>query len=281
MRSTEPIVAGVDGSEEALHALRWAIARAVRLGCGLRIVHAFPWPLVRTSNKAHGAPVNAWLHAEAQRIVDEARALVPPGTDVDAEVRVGFALPILLEEAEKAESVLLGSRGLGGVGALLVGSTGVELAARALCPVIVLPYDGDSTRDRPDKVVIGDDGSANARPAVEFGLREAHELGVPATIVEALRHGDDPADATTRAVPDAAGVQRLTPYGHPAEELIDAAGTDGMIVVGSRGRGGFRGLLLGSTSQAVLHHARCAVAVVRSPAKPAGLGGIDTNREEY
>lgn len=252
------VVVGVDGSEEALHAVRWGVARARRLGRGLRIVHAFPWPLVRPGGVRAERPVGARLHADAEEIVADACALVPDDVHVDGEVVIGFPYPALLDEAEKAETVLVGSRGLGGVGALLIGSTGVELAARARCPAIVLPFDPAGRRDGPDRIVIGDDGSPGARAAVAWGVAEARGLGVPAVVIEALRDGQTPRSVTP---PD--GVALETPYGHPAECLIETAGESAMIVVGSRGRGGFRGLLLGSTGQAVLHHARCAVAVVR------------------
>ena len=253
------VVVGVDGSEEALHAVRWGVARARRLGRGLRIVHAFPWPLIRSPGGARAErPIGARLHADAEEIVADARGIVPDDVPVDGEVVIGFPYPALLDEAEKAESLLVGSRGLGGVGALLIGSTGVELAARARCPVIVLPFDTAGGRDGPDRIVIGDDGSPGARPAVAWGVAEARGLGVPAVVIEALRDGERP-----RSVIPPGGVARETPYGHPAERLIEAAGENAMIVVGSRGRGGFRGLLLGSTGQTVLHHARCAVAVVR------------------
>jgi len=259
MAEAPRVVVGVDGSEEALHAVRWGVARARRLGRGVRIVHAYPWPLLRPGGGAHAErPIGARLHAAAEEIVADACALVPDGVRVDGEVVVGFAYPALLDEAEKAESVLVGSRGLGGVGALLIGSTGVELAARARCPVIVLPFDPAGARDRPDRIVIGDDGSPGARAAVAWGVAEARGLGVPAVVIEGLRDRETPRSVTP---PD--GVTRETPYGHPAERLIEAGGETAMIVVGSRGRGGFRGLLLGSVSQAVLHHARCAVAVVR------------------
>lgn len=257
-----PVVVGVDGSDEALHAVRWGVARARRLGRTLRIVHAFPWPLMRTGDPHVGRPIGAVLRDDAERVVADARALVPDDLTVDGEVRTGFASPILLEEAGHAESMLLGSRGLGGIGALLIGSTGVEMAARAPCPVIVLPFDGEPDHDRPGKIVIGDDGSDRARAAVAFGLAEARGLGVPAVIIEALERGASPASVP----PETRDVRWLTPRGHPAGKLIEAGGDDGMIVVGSRGRGGFRGLLLGSTSQAVLHHARCPVAVVHTPA---------------
>lgn len=256
MTASAPVVVGVDGSDDALHAVRWGIARARRLGRPLRLVHAFPWPLVQApGHVATGLALGPGLRAEAQKVVDEARALVPEDQPVRTEVHIGFAAPTLLAEAEHAESVLVGSHGLGGVGALLIGSTGVELAARAPCPVIVLPYDAGPD-DAPRTIVIGDDGSAPARDAIAFGRAEAAALGVPAVIIHA---GDD------RPPADAGGVPYRTVHGHPAHELITAAGDTGMIVVGSRGRGGFRGLLLGSTSQTVLHHARCAVAVVHAP----------------
>jgi nucleotide-binding universal stress UspA family protein len=263
VREPAPVVVGVDGSEEALHAVRWGIARSRRLGRALRIVHAFPWPLMRPGDPPSTRPIGARLRDDAERIVGDARALAPDALTVEAEVRTGFAYPILLEEADHAESMLLGSRGMGGMGALLIGSTGVELAARAPCPVIVLPFDAEPGYDHPAKIVIGDDGSARAHAAVAFGLAEARAVGVPAIIIEALDHDG----ATPASVPPETGeAQWRTPQGHPAEKLIEAAGDDGMIVVGSRGRGGFRGLLLGSTSQATLHHARCPVAVVHGEA---------------
>ncbi|MGX7826250.1 universal stress protein [Actinokineospora sp. 24-640] len=205
-----------------------------------------------------------------------------PAIEVTSELPEGTPVPLLLRASRSAALVVLGSRGLGGFSGLLVGSSAVQVAAHACVPVVVVHGGGPGERTARGDVVVGVDGSAHSADAIAFAFGEARRLGTGLLAVSVapvgLPAGELPADdaRTARALAEAmAGwaekypevpVRRDVVVGHPARTLTDLAAGAAMLVVGSRGAGGFRGLLLGSVSQAVLHHATCPVAIVRTEA---------------
>jgi nucleotide-binding universal stress UspA family protein len=276
-RDRRPVLVGVDGSVSAQGALAWAAAEASLRQCPLRIVHAFTWPMIGDpldltfdGYMSNGVQAAAeWVLADAE---SHART-VAPDIKVTGELFVAGAVPTLLGQAQDAELVVVGSRGLGGVRGLLVGSVSAAVAAHAPCPVVVVhPHrDGTAYPARPTgRVVVGVDGSEASTAAIRFALQEAARrhigvtavhatmptrqhpsLSAPADIVEQIRSLFPGADLHTKLV-----------HSHPAQALIDESAGAELVVVGSRGRGGFAGMLLGSVSQAVLQHAGCPVAVV-------------------
>jgi nucleotide-binding universal stress UspA family protein len=166
---------------------------------------------------------------------------------------------------------VIGSRALGATLGVLVGSTGLDLAAHAHCPVVIVRLSQDEVSG--GRVVIGYDGSSAAEAAFDFGLAYArrHHLTVRVVSVDSshhehqrLSHHDLAAAVQRRG--DGAVSELVHVTGHPAEQLVRWSADARLVVVGSRGRGGFTGLLLGSVSQAVLHHADCPVAVVPAAA---------------
>lgn len=286
-----PVVVGVDGSEEALTAVEWAARQAHRLRRPLRVVHAFEWPLFHVRlGPPPGAPPWTGLTNAAQRIVSDAveRAQeAAPEAEVEGEYVEGLRRPVLLAETEHAHLIAVGSRGLGGVGALLIGSTGVELSARSACPVVVVPHPGD---DSPRAgLVAAVDCSESSRLALEHALAEAAVRGVGLRVVlawqgEGLRtapgKGETPADhaateedarsrlaqfvAPHRERHPQVSIQEQVVRGSPRKTLVGETSGAELLVLGSRGLGEFRGLVMGSVSQAVLHQAGCPVAVVPS-----------------
>jgi nucleotide-binding universal stress UspA family protein len=214
---------------------------------------------------------------------------IAPGVDVTTDLRVGGAAPTLIDASTDAAMIVVGSRGRGRFTGTILGSVSVQVSAQARCPTIVVrepaPLAGP--------VVVGVDDSEPARAALTFAFAEAHRLGTEVVAVHAwsppLPTG--PAEATVTALADEGGRtryrqaaqqtltdaltasreqhpdvhvdERLTEAG-PVGALLEAATDPAMIVVGSRGHGTFTGLLLGSTSQLVLHHATCPVAVTRT-----------------
>jgi nucleotide-binding universal stress UspA family protein len=271
-----PIVAGVDGSESGLEAVDWAAAEALAAGRELRVVHAFIWPLLEVPTGPAGVgPPGGGLRAEAERIVDVAvqRAkAAAPGVRVSAAMPVGAAPPVLLAEAEPACLVVVGCRGLGGFTGLMLGSTGVQLAGHAPCPVIVVRHDSDADGANAagtgaGEVVAGVDGSAQSDDVLGFGFAEAVRLGTGIAVVH-VGDGSELPEPVASAVADRLKrypevvVRPVLASGHPGRILVEASSGARLLVVGTRGLGGFRRLLLGSVSQAALHHSHCPVAVV-------------------
>jgi nucleotide-binding universal stress UspA family protein len=262
------VAVGVDGSIAAQTAVCWAAAEAALRSATLRVVHAFVWPLFRVP--LGPTEVAPGLRAAADLVVGEAVELagkVEPAIPIEAEVVEGFPFPVLTEESRHADLIVVGSRGLGATLTVLVGSPAVDLVAHAHCPVVVVRPDqlGDSGR----RVVVGYDGSPAAARAVRFGVeysaRHHLDLLVATVADDGAVTGAELAGLVASVTDGCRGGVRVTSTvlsGHPAEELVRLSGESPLVVVGSRGRGGFRGLLLGSVSHAVLQHAGCPVAVV-------------------
>jgi nucleotide-binding universal stress UspA family protein len=286
-----PVVVGVDGSEASLAAVDWAVGEAVARQCWLRVVHAFIWPLfphVPLGPSPYG-PSDGGLRAVAEEIVEESvkRAINrAPGLRVDGELITGAAEPVMLTEASNAQLVVVASRGVGGFTGLLVGSVSSHLAAHASCPVVVIrPARATLTGggNEPATCVVGIDNPTSADHILEFAFAEASRLRVGLTAVHCVgplpaferTPSNERADVTTvrRLLGDAATVwRRKYPEvrteaklvsGSPARTLIDLSRRAVLLVMGSHGSGGFRGMLLGSVSQQVLHHAATPVAIVR------------------
>lgn len=285
---SKPVVVAVDGSESALRATRWAADEARRRGRALRIVHAYQWPPIGGPTFVLPETELESVRAAAEAVVRDALVTVAddaPGLRCETEIVVGGAVPALRSESERAALLVLGSRGLGGFTGLLTGSVTVALAAHGRCPVAVI-------RDEPPAVgpvVVGVDGSPASEAAIGFAFEEAALQGCELVAVLAWTDaifpvGPDgieyPAIDWTPLAERAeellgerlAGwsekfpevvVRRRIERDRPAAALLDAAKDARLLVVGSRGRGGFVGLTLGSVSQAMLHHALCPVVVAR------------------
>ncbi|MEU1078963.1 universal stress protein [Streptomyces sp. NPDC005908] len=285
------VVVGVDGSASALTAVETAAREARLRGASLKVVHAFMWPAMHVPmGPSPLGPSDGGLRSVVERLladaVERAEAAVP-GVDVSGSVVTGEPLTVLEAQSRAAELVVVGSRGMGGFVGLMVGSTAVHLAAHGRCPVLVVR--GEARPDGP--VVVGVDGSGANTAAVDFAFREADLRDTPLVAVHAwtawnaaLPAPQDPAEPYAnppgalaeeerRLLAEAlAGhrerypgvvVEQRVVHGPTREALIEAGRTARLTVVGARGRGGFTGLLLGSVSQALLHHAPSPVAVVR------------------
>ncbi|MEV5691858.1 universal stress protein [Micromonospora globbae] len=283
-----PVVVGVDGSAAALDAVRVAAREADHRRRPLRIVHAFTWPFIgATVGAAPFAPPIDGLREQAETFVTEAVAeagKVSPEVAVAATVVDGAAVPALLAESRDAALVVLGHRGLGGLAGLLIGSVTVQVSARAQCPVLVVR--GEPRADGP--VVVGVDGSDLSTEAVGFAFEEAAHRGTSLVAVHAwldpvaVLPGDVlPVTADLAALAEdeervlaesVAGwaerypdvpVRRTLVHGSPAQALVEQSRDAQLVVVGAHGRGALGGLLLGSVSHAVLHHAHSPLAIVR------------------
>ncbi|WP_410645078.1 universal stress protein [Amycolatopsis sp. lyj-346] len=293
------VVAGIDGSSSALRAAVWAGAEAVRRGRPLRLVQIYALPPVKAP-VAFGTheQVRAGLAERAEGWLADARAAVlaeHPGLDVTTAAREWSPVTALVQESQHAELVVLGSRGLGGFTGLLVGSTAVAVAAHAHCPIVVVR--GRMPQDPPPvsgPVLVGADGSPDSEAALAFACEEARLRGTGLVAVhtwsDVLADGmlrphplqEDSAEIATaeraKLAEQVVGWQQKYPdlsielrvmRGRPVRTLLELGEQAQLIVVGCRGRGGFTGMLLGSTSQALIAHSPCPVAVVR----PQKVGG--------
>jgi nucleotide-binding universal stress UspA family protein len=222
--------------------------------------------------------------AEAARV---AAAGSSDGVAVDQQLVVGSPVAVLRAEGERAQLLVLGDRGRGAIG-LLAGSVAVRVAARVACPVVLVrTAKGEPAEDRTRPVVVGIDGSPVSENALAFAYHAASVRGVPLVAVHTwsdlfideqmapqlnwstIRPAEDEVLAERLAgwgekYPDVR-VERRVVFDRPAHALIAESKAAQLVVVGSRGRGGAGGWLLGSVSHAVVHRAHCTVAVVAPP----------------
>jgi nucleotide-binding universal stress UspA family protein len=295
-----PVVVGVDGSECALQAVRWAAAEAARRHRPLRLVAAHTWPAGGlVGDPGLGIDPRAVLRDVVRgrlAAAEPAAAETVAGRPVETADVEGDPVAVLAGESERAELLVLGDRGLGGFTGLLIGSVAVALCTRAGCPVVVVRgAEADPTVPRPEPVVVGVDGSPSSEAAIAFAVEAAAVRGVPLLAVHAWH--DVPVDPTLVPLVDwdavesderevlaerLAGLRASRPdpevrtqvvRDRPARALVDESRGAQLVVVGSRGRGGLRGMILGSVSQQLLHHAHCPVAVVRGRATGAHPSG--------
>ncbi|MEU9247373.1 universal stress protein [Streptomyces sp. NPDC048385] len=289
---SDPVIVGVDGSASSLDAVDAAAREAHLRGVPLRIVHAFGRA---TGHLPVGAPpwnpadhgLEPMVHGALARAEERACA-VAPDIEITRSVVAGEAFEVLEIESRSAALAVVGSRGLSGFAGLLLGSTAVHLAAHGHCPLMVM-------RGRPapaGPVLLAVDGSPAGQAAVEFAFAEAALRKTPLVALHVWntwseRAYEGPGDPLTAVVVDAdrlreaeqhlldetvapwqedypqVAVERRLVRSRIRPALIDASRKAQLVVAGARGRGGFTGLLLGSVSQALLHHAHCPVAVVR------------------
>ena len=288
------VVVGVDGSADALRAVRWAVPEARRRRAVLRLVHAFAW----TDDRMVGMPglgredYGDRLRAAAQRGLSAAAAVASEldrTVPVESELVLGTAAGVLVEQSQSAELAVVGDRGRGRITSMLAGSVAVGVAAHAACPVVVVR--GSATAvggppTQPPPVVVGVDGTPLSEAALAFAFDAASTRSAPLlavhTWLEALADPDMAPlvdwrglteDETVALGERLAGwgekypdviVERVVVEGRAAQVLRDLSRAAQLVVVGSRGRGEFAGLVLGSVSSALVHGAWCPVAVVRS-----------------
>ncbi|GIJ48132.1 universal stress protein [Virgisporangium aliadipatigenens] len=270
------IVVGVDGSRHASRAVELAADAAARRGAELQVIHAFTWPLIHpplvpdTSTEYLDPRRRAWVIVDAAECAAVQRH---PELVLDGRVVNGAAPGVLVEASRHADVLYVGHRGLSGFNELVMGSVGVAAIIDAYCPVVVVRGE-PSAPDAP--VIVGIDGSNSAYVAARAGFEEARLRG--ADLVAAWvrtpglgrRAAEWDADAT--ALPGIAqgfpGVRWTTHLGYDQsapeylERLAKRTGA-GLLVVGSHGIGGLRGLLLGGTCRHLVDHAPCPVLVTR------------------
>jgi nucleotide-binding universal stress UspA family protein len=287
------IVVGVDESPGAAEALRWAASEGARRDWTVSAVMCWGYLDQHHPTTRHqfdpaytAAHANAVLREIVVRVLGEAAPAVARRTVNDLAARG------LLEASAAADLLVVGARGLGRFRELVLGSVSQQCLHHSKIPIAIVRED-TSPRFGVQRIVVGVDGSETSQRALRWALDECRvrkacvevvhawdipPLGFPA--LELPRTYPDLEDAGRSLVDDALEhadttgiptIRRAVLRGPASVVLVELAGGADLVVVGSRGLGGFKGLLLGSVSHRITHHAPCPVVVI-PPVEPAEPG---------
>lgn len=285
------ILVGVDGSPASKYAVDWAARDAVMRNIPLSIVHAIKPIGMTLAQVPIPTGFAAWQQEQAQKFIDDAieiaRRSTPDGgpTQVESEVLLSPVVPTLVDLSKEAQMVVVGSRGRGPLARTFLGSVSSALIRHAHCPVAVI-HDEDPLMPHPAQapVLVGIDGSRTSELATAIAFDEASRRGVELIALHAwsdVEVSDFPAidwpamrPAAERILaerlagwqeryPDVK-VRRVVESDHPTYHLIRQAESAQLVVVGSHGRGGFAGMLVGSVSAAVAHSCRTVIVARKS-----------------
>ncbi len=288
------IVVGVDGSQASDCAIDWAARDAAMRNVGLRIVYAARH-LGPVTGAAIPAGLGQWRQQQAGKIVDDAVRIAEQSTRRGESVRIETqvlaepTVPALIELSGRAWLIVVGCRGRGALARVLLGSVSSSLIHHSQCPVAVVHDDDPPTPGRARApVLLGVDGSPASELATAMAFDEASRRGVELLALHAFSDvevSDYPANDWPAMKPTAeetlaerlAGwserypdvtVRREVEHDRPTHHLIERSRSAQLVVVGSHGRGGFVGMLLGSVGATVAQAARVPVIVARTAANP-------------
>lgn len=300
---TRTVTVGLDGSRESRAAAEWAAREAQLLGLPLKLVQVWePVPAPMAQAPLLGAETQQHWVERVPREAAEGIRLRHPGLDVSTELLSGRPAEILTDSARNAELLVLGSRGLSGIGGFVIGSVGLSVVAHAERPVVLVRADQQAADEhetdpvgipsaatpfRP--VVLGLDIGSPDEELIAFAFTAAARRGTPLRVVhgwnpppyyayglsvdlelhEALARREAAALTETMApwrdkFPDV-DVIEASSYGTPANHLVDASHEASLVVVGRRIRRSPFGTHIGTVTHAVLHHSTAPVAVVPHP----------------
>ena len=295
MKAGTDVVVGFDGTLTGECAVDWAAHDADRRGAALRIVTANPHVELPYGGVGAGGVPPVDRMELAERVVAEGRRQAAKTLDesrISTVAASGHAAAALVRESQDASVVVVGHPTRGKAREYVTGSVAFAVAAHADCDVAVVPK-GDLVLPGPDRpVVVGVDGASEGERAALRGAEVAARCGATLEIVQAWRlpsvTGWTGSPAGVDVLPDeieyyekaardsveavAATVRQSHPNlvvrtkiveDHPVTVLLGEAERAGLLVVGTRGLGGFKRIILGSVSRAVIHYAEVPVLVVR------------------
>lgn len=289
MSAVLPVVAGVDGSPTSEDAAVWAAHAAKRRGLPLLLVSVTP---ITPGVMGVLVPIPQEFyddqHQLTTRVLVDAASRVhaefgDDAIEIDTKVLTGIPAAEMLEYSKKAALMVTGTRGLGDLTAGVVGSVSSALIGHTQCPVVVVHRREPQADTSAGPVVVGVDGSDNSVPALAAAFEEASLRSVELIAVHAFSDVlmDSMFEDSWASIEDSERAvlsEHLAGYAEqypdvmvtpvvskvrPVNALLEKAEGASLIVVGSRGRGGYMGMLLGSTSRAIVHTAECPVMIVR------------------
>lgn len=280
------VVVGVDESGSSDEALQWGAQEAALRKERLTLVHTITiptpaWPALQLRELYEGDG-RAILKDAVRDVKDFTKSDGP--LDVTLQLEFARPAPTLIDMSKDADLIVVGARGLGAARRLLLGSVSTALIHHAHCPVVVIHHDASLYPQAAGApVLLGTDGSPGSELATRIAFQEASLRGAELIALHAVSDADiarmpakDRAAAHSSAgefltehlagwqkrFPDV-HVQRVLADDQPAHHLLDLADNAQLVVVGTHGRGGFAGMMLGSVSTAVAHASRTPVIVAR------------------
>lgn len=278
---TSTWVVGVDGSENARHAAEWAVDQAVGRGVHVILLATWTVPLVSTGMVPSTIAFPDWsaLESELQRSTEALAAeLSRDGVEVEARIAQGSAAHALIEASREADLLVVGERGLGRVKGLVLGSVSQRCVSHSAVPTAVISLEAPLGPAR--HIVVGYDASANAHRAAQWALGFA-EPDAAVTILDALALAPwlapdvvrerFPAEVAAVESEFHANMAELDPHDRASHSfviadarlaLLRASQDADLVVLGARGRGKLGAMLVGSTTNWMLHGATRATIVV-------------------
>jgi len=299
MSQQDLVIVAVDGGEPSNNAVRWAANTALKRGVPLQLASSYTMPqFLYAEGMVPPQELFDDLQNECLNKIEAAREVakeVAPDIEIGHTVVEGSPIDMLLDLSKDATMIVMGSRGLGGLSGMVLGSVSAAVVAHASCPVVVVREDNavtDETKYGP--VVVGVDGSDVSVKATRVAFEEAHARGAELVAVHTYLENQvhEPMAGAILAedqwkqferereeklsselaplveeFPDVT-VKKVVTRDRPVRALVEQSKNAQLLITGSHGRGGFKGMLLGSTSRALLQAAPCPMMVVRPERLP-------------
>lgn len=294
MTQEDIVVVAVDGSDASNNAVRWAANTAMKRGIPLRLASSYTMPqFLYAEGMVPPQELFDDLQRETLDKIEAARAVaheVAPDIKIGHTIAEGSPIDMLLEMSKDVTMIVMGSRGLGGLSGMVLGSVSAAVVSHAECPVVVVREDNqvnETTKYGP--IVVGVDGSEVSQSATEVAFAEADARGAELLAVHTwmdmqvqasmaglaaaqeqweMVEREQTEMLTERLAPlvekyPNVQVKKIISRDRPVRTLVEQSEGAQLLVTGSHGRGGFKGMLLGSTSRALLQSAPCPMMVVR------------------